>query len=498
MEIESEENKGEESIINGKYKVLEKKGVGASAKVYLSENIENHKQYAVKVLKNVSTPSFMKEIEILKKVSSLKCPYIVNFIEFGEGPVKIYPKPSEQKQYVVLEYASKGEIFDYIYCSQEGLKEKYAKLIFKKILKGVQAIHNSGICHRDLKMQNILVDESFNPKICDFGFAEKIEGKDGSGKLTDFLGTLNYAAPEIFLHRPYDGIKVDIFSLGVVLLNLVTCKIGFIKAVRNDKYYKHIITRKYAQYWEKVSGQIKGLSEELKKLYLKMVCYNPEERPTIEEILNDPWMSEINNLNQEEYKALEKEVYEDFKEKEIEVQSKNERIEANSDSEMSIGDNRGIEEGDGDYFNLDINPKFCLRTGLGMNKFIKINGKINPSKFMNSLASKINKELEDKITIPTPNKDKLKFNVIFEDNEEENEEEQTEEDKKLEEELDKMGLKNVEDFEDGLEKKSNVIQVKLFESVNGGYIVRFVKKDGEIEDYHKNLDTLIKIVKELL
>ena len=71
-------------------------------------------------------------------------------------------------------------------------------------------------------------------------------GKDG--KLNQFLGTLNYAAPEIFLHRPYNGIKVDIFSLGVVLINLVTCKIGFVQANRKDKYYKYIIVKKYKQY----------------------------------------------------------------------------------------------------------------------------------------------------------------------------------------------------------------------------------------------------------
>ena len=142
-----------ESTINNRYKIIEKKGRGASATVYLAEDINTKKQYAVKVLKEI-TPSFQKEIQMLEKVSSLKNPYIVNLIEFGEGPVKIGSKPSRNLQYFVLEYASKGEIFDYIYCYQKGLKEKYAKVVFKKILEGVQACHNAGICHRDLKMQN--------------------------------------------------------------------------------------------------------------------------------------------------------------------------------------------------------------------------------------------------------------------------------------------------------------------------------------------------------
>ena len=483
----------EESTINNRYKIIEKKGRGASAIVYLAEDLTTKKHFAIKILKEM-TPSFQKEIQMLEKVSSLNNPYIINLIEYGEGPIKTGSKNSKNHQYFVLEYASKGEIFDYIYYFQKGLKEKYAKLIFKKILKGVQAFHNAGICHRDLKMQNILVDEFFNPKICDFGFAAEIKGKDG--KLNQFLGTLNYAAPEIFLHRPYNGIKVDIFSLGVVLINLVTCKIGFVQANRKDKYYKYIIVKKYKQYWESVKNQIEEMSEDLKKLYIKMVCYNPDERPSIEEILNDPWMKEINDLNENEYKNLEKEIYEDFKEREKKVIESNENITCNSNDDMSMDSNRGLTEDDKVYFNLDLLPKYNLKTGLNMNNYIKINGNLNPNKFMNSLANKIMSEYENNCSIE-PSEKTLKFNVIFETPEEE-EEEKNEEDKKIEEELDKLGLENIDDFEDTIEKKDCIIQVKLFESVNGGYLVRFVKKGGEIEEYHKNLDKIIRIIKSIL
>ena len=485
-----------ESTINNRYKIIEKKGRGASATVYLTEDINTKKQYAVKVLKEI-TPSFQKEIQMLEKVSSLKNPYIVNLIEFGEGPVKIGSKPSRNLQYFVLEYASKGEIFDYIYCYQKGLKEKYAKVVFKKILEGVQACHNAGICHRDLKMQNILVDEFFSPKICDFGFATEIKGKDGSGKLDQFLGTLNYAAPEIFLHRPYNGIKVDIFSLGVVLINLVTCKIGFLQATRRDKYYRYIMIKNYNKYWNSVKDQIGEMSEDLKTLYLKMVSFNPDERPSIEEILKDPWMKEINDLNESEYKILEKEVFEDFIEREKKVIENNEDITTNSNNdESSFGDNRSLTQDEKQFFSLDISPKYNLKTGLNMNNYVKINGNLNPNKFMNLLVNRIMTKFENNCTVDVSKK-ALKFNVIFETPEEE-EEQTNEEDKKTEEELDKLGLENIDDFEDVIEKKESNIQVKLFESVNGGYILRFVKKGGEIEDYHKNLDNIIEIVKQLL
>ena len=433
---------------------------------------------------------------MLEKVSSLKNPYIVNLIEHGEGPVKLVSKPSENLQYVVLDYASKGEIFGYIFCYEKGLKEKYAKVVFKKILEGVQACHNAGICHRDLKMQNILVDEFFNPKIGDFGFATEIQGKDGSGKLNEYLGTMNYAGPEMFYHKPYNGVKADIFSLGVVLINLVTCKIGFVQAIKKDKYYKYIIVKKYTRYWEKVKDQIGEMSEDLKNLYLKMVSYDPEERPTIEEILQDPWMKEINDLNESEYKILEKEVYQDFIEREKKVREKNEKITTHQNNDGFSCDNYRTANDEEQFFNPNIKPKFN-KIGLNMKNYIKINGNLNPNKFMNLLANSIKTKFEDNCTIDASKK-ALKFNVTFETPEEEEEKQTNEEDKEIEEELNKLGLENIEDFEDKIEKEESIIQVKLFESVNGGYILRFAKKGGEIEDYYQNLDNIIEIVKQLL
>ena len=491
-----EDNTQDESTINGKYKIIEKKGRGASATVYLAEDKTTKKQYAVKVLKE-KTPTYEAEVKILEKISSLNCPYIVNLIEFGEGPIKIVSKPAKIADYLVLEFASKGEIFNYIYCTRTGLREKYAKFIFYKILRGVQAFHNAGFCHRDLKMQNILIDEFFNPKICDFGFASDLKGKDGSGKLTEFLGTINYASPEIFLHRPYDGVKADIFSLGVVLLNLVTCRIGFIQANRKDKYYKNIMLRRYKNYWNSVQDQIGPISDELKDLYIKMVSFNPEERPTIDEIFKDPWMKELMDLNGDEYKKLEKEVFEDFLEREIKIKENNESLESDeSSSNISLGNNRGLDDQGKEYFDLELHPKIYLKTGLNMDNYLKINGNLNPGIFMNNLANKISSEFGDKIKINV-NNDKVKFNVTFE-NQEEEEEEQNEEEKKLEEELDKLGLEDIDEIEEEIEKKESIIQIKLFESVNGGFLVRFTKKGGEIEDYHKNLDNIIKIIKELL
>ena len=318
MQYHSKNNKSNKN----KYNPLKKIGSGGFSKVYLVEGQTNNSLYAMKILKKLS-PSFEKEILMHEKISSIKNPYIINLIDHGEVVIKSSQRPAEKKQYAVLEYASKGDLFDYIYYTINGLREKYAKLIFRKILKGVQAMHNLGICHRDLKMQNIIMDEFFSPKICDFGFATEIIDEDGSVKLNQFVGTLEYAAPEILLRRPYNGIKVDIFSLGVILLNLVTKKLGFVKAHETDKYYNYIINKEYNLYWKSIKGQIREVSDELKNLYLKMVSFNPDERPNVEEILNDPWMKEINDLNENEYKRLEADVYKEFKRLENIIENNN-------------------------------------------------------------------------------------------------------------------------------------------------------------------------------
>ena len=474
--------------IDHKYVILEKKGFGLTANVFLVKNPENEKMYAAKVLKK-KDDLFDKEIEILKNLKNNNNQFIVNLIESGNGDITRKNHPIENKQYLILEYASKGELFNYVYCYKQGFKEKYSKVIFAKILRGVLSCHKAGICHRDLKMQNILLDENFNPKICDFGFATF-----NTGKLTEPLGTRNYAAPEIFLGRPYDGFKADIFSLGVVLLTLVTCKIGFGEATKNDPYYRLIMTRHYLQYWNVVGNQIKGVSEEFKQLYNKMISFRAQDRPTIEDILSSDWMKEIRELNEDQLKELENEIREEMMKREVSVKQKmSEKVETEGESSGNVNYNRGGGDDGKDYFDLSLKPKYA-KTGINMNNFIKIKGDLPPAKFMNNLANKIKEDFGDNCNI-AESKKALKFNITFE--EELKDEEEIP--KELEEELAQLDLGDNEDGDDDiLRKKDCVIQCKLYKSIKEGYILRFTKKDGELEDYYKNVEKITDLVKSVL
>ena len=476
--------------IGNKYVLFEKKGQGGTSTVYLVKDPNTEKFYVGKILKKESN-HFDNEVKILKKLKEIKSPLIINIIDSGNEEIIRANKTKKKKQYLILEYASKGELYNYIGCPGIGLQEKYSKIIFSKILKGIQECHKMGICHRDLKMQNILLDEEFNPKICDFGFATL-----NNKHLTEVLGTPHYHPPEILLEQPYDGFKADIFSLGVLLLTLVSCKFGFIEAKLSDNYYIYIIAKKYEGYWKKVGRRITGISEEVKKLYFKMVSYIPEERPTIEEILNDDWFNEIKNLNSEQLNNLEKEMREEFRQREIIVE-KNTRIDTETSSNSSsiyMDDSRAGGENEKEYFDLSLKPEFG-KTGFGMNNYIKINGDLKPVKFMNSLVNIITKK--DNNCCIEESKKKLKFNVIFEEEEEEEEEEIP---KELKEELSKLGIKENDENENDevFNKKDCIIQVKMLESVNGGYILKFAKKEGGIEDYIKNLKKVINFAKQIL
>ena len=127
------------------------------------------------------------------------------------------------------------------------------------------------------------------------------------------------------MEHPYDGEKVDIFSLGVLLFHLRTGAYGFKNAKINcnslninDKLYRLIKNKNIDLYWKIVEKilDIKEFSQEFKMLYFKLVAFNPKERPTIEEIFNSSWLKEIKGIKEEELKNYEKEFINELKKRE--------------------------------------------------------------------------------------------------------------------------------------------------------------------------------------
>lgn len=475
----------EEKIsLDNKYVIKMNKGKGITSEVFLVQEEETNKLYAAKILLH-HCPFFDNEIQILNDLKNANIPYIVNIVASGDGEIK-RDKKSIKKQYIILEYAQRGDLSKYIVFCEKGLREKHAKLLFSKILKGVKAMHEKGICHRDLKTQNILLDEKYNPKICDFGFATYI-----SDKLKDCLGTKRYAAPEIFeKNKCYNGVKIDIFSLGVILFNIVTGLYSFNEAKYNDPLYKFIKENKYNQFWKKLT-QVKNVSEEFKKLFVKMVAFWPKDRPSIDEILNGDWLKEIKELERDEKKLneLELEMYADFLERETIIMNsiqKRMETEGNNNNE---GNNRSSGEDETEYFTDDLIPK-KLKPGKNMENYIEIKGSLNPVRFMNTLANKIVNKNENYQIEKSDKKLRFKINVEQADDEEN--------DKENEEEKEDNNEQNEEEENNEIEESNLVIQIDLFMSNENDYFLRFLKKSGELEDYYKNIKKIYSYINDLI
>ena len=393
-------------------------------------------------------------------------------------------------KYFVLEYLEKGELLDYISSPKQGLSELYSKLIFSKILNGIQSCHNMGVCHRDIKLENILVTNDYSPKLCDFGFATKNEPD-----LSEYIGTQDHAAPEVISHKPYDGFKADIFSLGVTLISLTTNKQCFRSASKNDSNYRYIILNKLDRFWGRVDRQINAISQELKNLFIKMISFNPKDRPDIKQILESAWMKELNDMNQEQLVKLEKEVKDELEKREVIVKAEKEKImEINEQNSQEFSQNRSSN--DYEYFQPDLKPK-VLPPEKKIDNYIKFKGCFNPCLFMNKLCDKLKQKFEE--CFIEPNKNNFAFKIIFEEEDEEDEEELTEE---MIEEFKKLGINddNEIDDEDNIKGKEIVIKVKLYYTgiKNLNYLLRFEKIKGNRIDYLDKVEKISNLVKSII
>ena len=298
-----------DNIIDNRYSIISKIGSGGFGVVYtVKDEQENGGPYAAKIFKILKGVD--REIEILNILKDLHNPFIINIIDYSDkGTIIRNGKIFKDKKYCILEYAPKNNLLQYI-DSAGKLKEDHCKFIFHKILKAINAIHSKGIYHLDIKPENILLDEHFEPKITDFGLSIKIdETKDGH--FEGSRGTPNFMPPQMFLlgKQIFNPIKADIFSLGATLFNLAGGYFGFDRAKEKDFYYRYIkenTEKSIEKYWKKVETQ-KNLkfSDLFKKLYIKMVSFNEDNRPSIEDILNDEWFAEI--FDEEKRKIIDQE-----------------------------------------------------------------------------------------------------------------------------------------------------------------------------------------------
>uniref|UniRef100_A0A8C7YLS7 MAP/microtubule affinity-regulating kinase 3 n=1 Tax=Oryzias sinensis TaxID=183150 RepID=A0A8C7YLS7_9TELE len=255
----------------GNYRLLKTIGKGNFAKVKLARHILTGKEVAIKIidktqLNPTSLQKLFREVRIMK---TLNHPNIVQLFEVIE---------TEKTLYLVMEYASGGEVFDYL-VAHGRMKEKEARAKFRQIVSAVYYCHQKNIVHRDLKAENLLLDADSNIKIADFGFSN--EFTEGS-KLDTFCGSPPYAAPELFQGKKYDGPEVDIWSLGVILYTLVSGSLPFdgqnLKELR-----ERVLRGKYRVPFY--------MSTDCEGILRRFLVLNPAKRCSLEQIMKDKWIN---------------------------------------------------------------------------------------------------------------------------------------------------------------------------------------------------------------
>ena len=315
-------------------------GQGAFGKVNIGLNVLSGRVVAIK--------SFNKDKLTINRENMKKILYETNLMQKLNHPniTKILEMFEDNKFIlIIMEYINGGNLFSFVK-KRRKLSEKISKFLFRQIILGIKHIHSKDIVHRDIKLENILIDLNNRIKICDFGIGVILNSEDDL--LYDQCGTPMYMAPEIILSskkKGYKGFPVDIWSAGIALYIMLSGTLPFnikklnkknknsentsseedISLSHNNNYeLQYSIINKNPKHIEKISDEARDLLHGL-------LNKDPNKRLTIDQILNHPWLKSEEKDNDYNF---QKNKYKLFTKAEMIMLSKNYidyRIKGNED-----------------------------------------------------------------------------------------------------------------------------------------------------------------------
>ncbi|XP_074540808.1 maternal embryonic leucine zipper kinase [Halichoeres trimaculatus] len=270
MPVERTEHRGVDELYKY-YEVYETIGSGGFAKVKLGRHILTGEKVAIKIMNKKDLgddlPRVKVEIEAMKNLSHQHVCRLYHVIE------------TSTQIFMVLEYCTGGELFDYI-IAKDRLSEEETRVFFRQIVSAMAYVHSQGYAHRDLKPENLLIDEDHNLKLIDFGLCAKPKGGLGYELMT-CCGSPAYAAPELIQGKAYIGSEADVWSMGVLLFALLCGYLPF----DDDNcmvLYRKITRGKYDNpHW---------LSPGSVLLLNQMMQVDPKRRLTVRQLLDHPWV----------------------------------------------------------------------------------------------------------------------------------------------------------------------------------------------------------------
>ncbi|XP_029473940.1 5'-AMP-activated protein kinase catalytic subunit alpha-2 isoform X1 [Rhinatrema bivittatum] len=269
----AEKQKHDGRVKIGHYILGDTLGVGTFGKVKIGEHQLTRHKVAVKILNRQKIRNLDVVGKIKREIQNLKLfrhPHIIKLYQVISTPTDFF---------MVMEYVSGGELFDYI-CKNGRVEELEARRLFQQILSAVDYCHRHMVVHRDLKPENVLLDAHMNAKIADFGLSNMMS--DGEFLRTS-CGSPNYAAPEVISGRLYAGPEVDIWSCGVILYALLCGTLPF-----DDE---HVPTL-----FKKIRGGVfyvpEYLNRSVARLLVHMLQVDPLKRATIKDIREHEWFKQ--------------------------------------------------------------------------------------------------------------------------------------------------------------------------------------------------------------
>ncbi|XP_063804837.1 serine/threonine-protein kinase SIK1-like [Pseudophryne corroboree] len=248
-------------------------GKGNFAVVKLARHRVTNTQVAIKIidktrLDRANLEKVYREVQIMKR---LRHPHVIRLYQVMETRDMIY---------IVTEYAKNGELFDYM-TVRGRLSEEEARDKFLQILSAVVYCHSQNIVHRDLKTENLLLDENMDIKLADFGFGNfYMEGRP----LNTWCGSPPYAAPEVFQGKEYEGPLLDVWSLGVVLYVLLCGSFPFDGPNLPTMRQRVLEGRFRIPYY---------MSQDCESLLRRMLAVDPGKRLSVAQIRQHRWFQGV-------------------------------------------------------------------------------------------------------------------------------------------------------------------------------------------------------------
>lgn len=255
------------------FQIISKLGEGAYSVVYKAKRTVDDQIYALKKVKllNLSEKEKLNALNEVRILASVKSNFVISYKEafFDE---------KDSTLGIVMEYADKGDLYQRIVEHKKAamfLEESEIWRIFIQLVKGLKALHDLKILHRDLKSANVFIFSDGSAKLGDLNVSKV--ARRGLGYTQ--TGTPYYASPEVWKDQPYDN-KSDIWSLGCVLYEMITLRPPF-RAENMEGLYNKVIKGQYNKIPER-------FSPDLVSIVKMLLMVNAEARPSCDKILKNP------------------------------------------------------------------------------------------------------------------------------------------------------------------------------------------------------------------